>query len=154
MNLPRRGFSLIELVIVVVIIGIVAAIAIPRMSRGATGAAASSLTGDLATLRRAIEMYKAEHDNTPPTLANFVANLTLCSTEDGTSSQANRDSTHLFGPYLQSIPPLPVGARKGATGVGSADGDAIGWIYDDVAGTITANCTTETDDAGTLYSSY
>ena len=43
----RKGFSLIELVIVVVIIGIIAAIAIPKMSRGSQGAADSALQSDL-----------------------------------------------------------------------------------------------------------
>ena len=57
----RSGFSLIELVIVVVIIGIIAAIAIPRLSRGSQGAADSALSGNLAVLRAAIELYATEH---------------------------------------------------------------------------------------------
>jgi general secretion pathway protein G len=154
MRRHRSAFSLIELVIVVVVIGIIAAIAIPRMSRGVSGASSSSLTGDLATLRRAIELFKAEHNNTPPTLANFVANMTLYSSNDGSSSQSNQDATHQFGPYLQKIPPLPVGLNSGQVGVGAATGATIGWLYDETTGTISANCTTETDDAGTLYSSY
>ena len=60
-NTPRRGFSLIELVIVVVIIGIIAAIAIPRMSRGTAGAADSALGGNLNVLRNAIELFATEH---------------------------------------------------------------------------------------------
>src|SRR5918993_360471 len=57
----RRGFSLIELVIVVVIIGIIAAIAIPRMSRGTAGAGDSALSGNLNVLRSAIELFATEH---------------------------------------------------------------------------------------------
>ena len=53
----QKGFSLIELLIVVVIIGIIAAIAIPRMSRGSAGAANSALSGNLAVLRSAIDLY-------------------------------------------------------------------------------------------------
>src|ERR1051326_3931793 len=55
-----RGFSLIELVVVVVILGILAAIAMPRMSRGAAGAADAALSGDLALLRSAIELYQTD----------------------------------------------------------------------------------------------
>ena len=59
-NHRNRGFSLLELVIVVVIIGIIAAIAIPRMSRGSAGAADAALTGNLAVLRNAIDLFAAE----------------------------------------------------------------------------------------------
>src|SRR6478672_10320323 len=65
-GLPRRGFSLIELVIVVVIIGIIAAIAIPRMSRGSAGAADNALAQNLAILRNAIDMYQTEHNGAYP----------------------------------------------------------------------------------------
>ena len=56
---PRRryAFSLVELVVVVVILGIVSAIAIPRLSRGSEGASEAALIGDLAVMRRAIDMY-------------------------------------------------------------------------------------------------
>ena len=66
----RSGFSLLELVIVVVIIGIIAAIAIPRMSRGAAGASDSALSGNLAVIRNAIDMYAAEHSGSFPTVAS------------------------------------------------------------------------------------
>ena len=62
----RKAFSLIELVVVVVIIGIIAAIAIPKMSKGAQGAADSAVTGDLALLRQAIDMYANEHGGALP----------------------------------------------------------------------------------------
>src|ERR1051325_10386837 len=71
----RNGFSLIELVIVVVIIGIIAAIAIPRLSRGSAGAADSALSGNLAVLRSAIDLYSTEHGGTYPAVATFEDQL-------------------------------------------------------------------------------
>jgi len=69
----RRGFGLIELVIVVVIIGIIAAIAIPRMSRGSQGAADSALAGNLSVLRNAVDLYQTEASHTPDReLATFL----------------------------------------------------------------------------------
>lgn len=149
----RRGFSLIELVIVVVIIGIIGAIAIPRMSRGATGAADSALSGNLAVLRNAIDLYQTEHGGEYPSAAEIVDQLTTYTDDTGADS-ATKDSTHIFGPYLRSVPSLPVGAKKGAAGIAAADGAGIGWIYTAATGEIRANTTTEEDARGKLYSAY
>jgi prepilin-type N-terminal cleavage/methylation domain-containing protein len=150
----RRGFSLIELVIVVVIIGIIAAIAIPRMSRGASGAADSALASNLAVLRSAIDLFQTEHGGVFPLVAKFEGQLTTFS-DDGGTPNATKDSTYIFGPYLRAIPPLPVGAKKGAVGVAAADAAGIGWIYDEDTGAIHANTeATEKDARGVLYSAY
>jgi prepilin-type N-terminal cleavage/methylation domain-containing protein len=149
----RRAFSLIELIIVVVIIGILAAIAIPRMSRGAAGAADSALTGSLAVLRNALDLYAAEHISQFPAQSKFEAQMTLFSDEWGNTSAA-KGGAFIFGPYLQAVPPVPVGARKGSTGVASADGPGVGWIYVETTGKIRANTTTEADASGKLYSDY
>ncbi|HEX7009247.1 MAG TPA: prepilin-type N-terminal cleavage/methylation domain-containing protein [Phycisphaeraceae bacterium] len=152
----RRGFSLIELVIVVVIIGIIGAIAIPRMSRGAAGAADSALKANLSVLRNAIDLYAAEHGGTFPKADTIEAQLTQYSNAAG-ATQATKDTAtgFIYGPYLRSIPPLPVNCpRKGATGVAAADNTGIGWIYNENTGEIHANTTTEKDDNGVLYSAY
>lgn len=154
----RRGFSLIELVIVVVIIGIIAAIAIPRMSRGASGAGDSALSGNLAVLRNAIDLFQTEHPAAPnsgfPTLAKIVDQLTTFTDDQGNTS-ATKDSTFIFGSYLRAIPALPVGAKKGQSGVAAADGATVGWIYVEATGTIRANtAATEKDARGKLYSDY
>ena len=150
----QSGFSLLELVIVVVIIGIIAAIAIPRMSRGSAGAADASLAGNLTVMRKAIDMYAAEHNGTFPAVATVSNQLTLYSSAAGATS-ATKDTTYIYGPYLQRVPSLPVGAAKGNTGVAAAAGSGVGWIYNATAGTITANTTaTETDASGKKYSDY
>src|SRR5207249_11695047 len=104
----RAGFSLIELVIVVVIIGIIAAIAIPRLSRGSAGAADSALSGNLAVLRSAIDLYSTEHGGTFPALATFEDQLTKYTDGNGGVS-TTKDSSHLYGPYIRKLPLLPVG---------------------------------------------
>jgi prepilin-type N-terminal cleavage/methylation domain-containing protein len=149
-----RGFSLIELVIVVVIIAIIGAIAIPRMSRGAAGAADSALTGNLSVLRSAVDLYQTEHGGTFPTAAAIEAQLTQYSDALGATNQA-KGGAFIYGPYIRKVPPLPVGARKGQTGVGTADGPTIGWIYEEANGNVKANTTaSEKDDSGKLYSDY
>jgi prepilin-type N-terminal cleavage/methylation domain-containing protein len=150
----RRGFSLLELVVAVVIIGIIAAIAIPRLSRGSAGAADSALAGSLAVLRSAVDLYSAEHNGAFPTVANIGNALTQYTDHAGAVS-ATKDATHVFGPYVRQIPPLPVGAKQGCTTVAAADGNGVGWIYTAATGAIRANTTdSEKDWAGKKYSDY
>jgi len=150
----RRAFSMIELVIVVVIIGIIAAIAIPRMSRGATGASESTLTADLRTIRNSIDLFQTEHDGVYPAVATFEAQLTTYTNAAGTAN-ATKTGAFIYGPYLLSLPPLPVGAKKGNVAVAAADGASVGWIYDAATGSIRANCAdTELDSAGKKYNTY
>lgn len=155
-NRARRAFSLIELVVVVVIIGIIAAIAIPKMSRGAAGAGDSALTQDLSILRQALDLYQTEHGGNYPVIANVPAAL-LQYTDDSGNTSATKTGNFIYGPYLRSVPPLPVGANKGQNGIdviGNAGTATVGWIYDPTAGTIKANTTTEADSKGTLYNAY
>jgi len=151
----RRAFSLLELVIVVVIIGIIAAIAIPRMSRGSAGAADSAVSGNLAILRSAIEVFSAEHNGVLPTEADIENQLTGYTDANGNvSPTGTKVSPYIYGAYVRKIPPVPVGARKGSTGIAAADADGVGWIYTAATGEIKANTTTEKDVNNKLYSDY
>lgn len=157
----RKGFSLIELVIVVVIIAIIGAIAIPRMSRGAAGASDSAVKGDLTQLRTAIDLYAGEHNNTFPALATITAQLTEFTDDQGNTS-TTQDSTHIYGPYIRTVPTLPVGPSgyKGSStfvdGSTGTPGTATGaWFYNAATGTVQANlASTVTDTGGNAYSTY
>jgi general secretion pathway protein G len=63
----RKGFSLIEMVIVILILGIIAAVAAPRMFDTATTAEENTTRQQLQVLRNAIEMYRARDGVYPET---------------------------------------------------------------------------------------
>ena len=154
----RKAFTLIELVVVVVIIAIIAAIAIPKMSRGSAGAADAALSQDLSTLRAALELYQTEHGGTYPSsssVTTFVNQLTQYTDANG-NAQATKDTTHIYGPYIKTIPSLPVGTNKGlntVTNVGPAGTGQFGWYYD--GATVWANDpSTDQDIRQVSYNTY
>jgi prepilin-type N-terminal cleavage/methylation domain-containing protein len=151
-----RGFSLIELVIVVVIIAIIGAIAIPKMSRGSAGAADSSLLQDLATMRTAVDLYNTEHPTATLNTGMDVATA-LTSYSDGLGNTSpTKTATAIYGPYLKTVPTLPVGTNKGLTAVtttGPAGTGAFAWYFDGVS--FYANDpASDVDASGSAYNAY
>ena len=95
----RKGFTLIEILIVVIILGILAAIVIPQFSSASGDARKASLQSTAQTLRSQIALYKLQHsDKLPDLTANGGQNWTLL-TATSVDAQGNT-----VGPYMQSTP--------------------------------------------------
>ena len=68
----RKGFTLIELVVVIAILGILAAIAIPRFTQMTDKANQSAFESTHRTIVAAVQMYMAANDGaTPAGLTNL-----------------------------------------------------------------------------------
>ncbi|MCP4833368.1 MAG: prepilin-type N-terminal cleavage/methylation domain-containing protein [Phycisphaera sp.] len=86
-NTVKRGFTLIEILIVVVILGILAAIIVPQFTDAAQEAGASSARSQLQSLRSQIELHRVQNNGAAPAdLAELVT--------DG---------------YIRSVPSWPAG---------------------------------------------
>ena len=63
----KKGFTLVEILIVVIILGILAAIVIPQFSQASTEARVSSLKTNLQTIRSQLELSQITYmDEDPP----------------------------------------------------------------------------------------
>lgn len=169
----RWAFSLVELVIVVVIIGVIAAIAVPRISSGSAGAGEAALRGSLKALRDAIDRYAAEHGGDLPGATSdglgnaaqspeaFVNQLTKYSNALGGVS-LTPSASHPFGPYLQRMPPLPVGGNNGknAVAIDATNSPPLvvvgpeGWVYNPATGEIIANSDDPTRDGSLTFDEF
>lgn len=67
----KKGFTLVELMVVVVIIGILTAIAIPVFNSVETNAKEKTCEANVRTIQSAIEVYRADNNGTDP--ANLAA---------------------------------------------------------------------------------
>jgi general secretion pathway protein G len=69
----RRGFTLIELIIVVAIIGILATIAVPAMRTAPVRAREAALKEDLFTIRSCIDQFHADRGRYPTSLEELAS---------------------------------------------------------------------------------
>jgi prepilin-type N-terminal cleavage/methylation domain-containing protein len=114
-NLQKQaGFTLIEMLIVIVILGTMAMIIVPQITVSTEDATLRSFQTNLNVLRKAVEIYSKQHDDTYPGFHNtsgapansgtskaaFVAQLVKYSAIDGAVSDT-KDTTHKFGPYIK-----------------------------------------------------
>ncbi len=69
MKMNRKGFTLVEIMIVVAIIGILAAIAIPNFVKSRRESQKNSCIANMKQIVGAIEQYKLAGNTTAPTVA-------------------------------------------------------------------------------------
>jgi general secretion pathway protein G len=142
----QRGFTLVEILIVVVILGILAAIVIPQFTDASTEAKTSSLCSDLQTVRSQIELYKIQHNDVlpQPESGGLTWNLMTMYTDINGGTAATKDTTHIYGPYLQKVPTNQFNNLNSISIAGTtpaAADNTTGWFFNSTTGVFKANDT-------------
>ena len=138
----KRGFTLIELMIVVAIIGILAAIAIPKFAELIRKSNEGASKGNLGSIRSALSIYYGDMEGQYPVDLNSLT---------------------VNGKYMTAIPKAKVpnwhadsaSVNQAAAPVSDSAG---GWAYDNIAtdsnfGSLWVNCT-HTDTKGSIWTAY
>ena len=110
MRARRRGFTLLDQMIVVVVFAIIAVVVLPELSEANERAHVTTVKADLQVLQQLIELYRAQHGGKSPHLnykgvsrtGGFVNRLTQRTRADGKVT-ANGE----YGPYLEEWPVNP-----------------------------------------------
>jgi general secretion pathway protein G len=146
----KKGFTLVEILIVVIILGILAAIVIPQFTEASAEARISNVMTNLQTIRSQLLLYKTQHLEVYPGSTSdadlFGEQLTQYTDVSGGVS-ATPDSDYPFGPYLQSIPTNPLSGdntvtivNNAATAFAAPEADG-GWWFNMATGEFRANLT-------------
>ena len=144
-ELSKKGFTLIELMIVVAIIGILAAIAIPKFAELIRKSSEGASKGNLGALRSAMSIYYGDMEGQyPATPAALTIN----------------------GKYLTAVPKAKAPNYHGdaetivalVADSAASPTDAGGWYYNDQTtnanvGNVLVNCT-HTDTKGSVWTAY
>ena len=146
----RKGFTLVELLIVIVILGILAAIVIARFAGATKESKESNLKGNLRTIRASLETYKANSkSNNYPTDLNDLWRGTAADVDSKTFLERIPIDpfyrSNKIDPAETSFDPSDTPSARDAriTGTGG------GWAYDSQTGRVCANYFSTDTTAGT-----
>ena len=139
----RKGFTLIEVLIVIVVIAILAAIVVPRLLGAGREAREASLRAHLQEIRNALGLFQAQCGDYPAALVDIMATTAPATGGNGVVINAN----DFRGPYLTTpdggLPKNPISG---------ANVEGTDWTYTATTGAVKAKTGTAVD--GTDYSTW
>ncbi len=128
----RRGFTLVELLVVIVVLAVLAAIVLPKFVGAGQRSRESALRADLKLLRNAISAFNADTSVYPATLADLAATAAPASGKTAAGADQNITASDWHGPYIEEVPTDPINAAAfsysvAAGSVGKVSSSANGY---------------------------
>jgi general secretion pathway protein G len=127
-SLIKKGFSLVELMIVVAVLGILAAIVVPQFNNYSVQAKEAVAKDNLRIFRSAIELYAGRHNGMPP---GYPDNNPLNTPNYTTFC----NQLMVEGSYIRKIPENPFNNVTDVRVLGNSESfptsppAGVGWIY-------------------------
>lgn len=157
----KKGFSLVELLIVLSMLGIIAAIVVPTFQSYTQQTKEATAKDHLRTLRTIIEIYSAKNSNIPP---GYPDNDTLNAPTEVAFNQHITTASGEPGQLASNIlecPKNPFNNKKAVKIIADAEAfpsdpvqtDTFGWVYKPATKNIRLNYD-GTDSEGVAYFSY
>jgi prepilin-type N-terminal cleavage/methylation domain-containing protein len=137
----RRGFTLIEILMVIAAMAIIAGVVVPQVTCAIDDAKNSAMLRDLRELTMAIERYRMEHNGGAP---DQITNGVLVQLTQKTDADGNLGSgpQFVYGPYAREMPTNALNGISRVFRVNSAPPAALtnraGWVYHPASGQIWA----------------
>lgn len=103
----RRGFTLVELLVVIVVLAVLAAIVLPKFMDSSKRSKESALKSDLKILRNAAILFQTDTGYYPLSIADLAATKAPAKGLDAAGAQQDITESDWHGPYIESVPKYP-----------------------------------------------
>ncbi len=117
----RRGFTLVELLVVIVVLAVLAAIVLPKFMDSGKRSKEAALKSDLKLLRNAIVLFHTDTGYYPKDLADLAATSAPATGLDSSGTERPITASMWHGPYIQELPKDPIDASDFWYGKSGAD---------------------------------
>lgn len=150
----KKGFTLIELIIVLVIVGILAAVAVPKFADLGNRAKFAAIKGTVGNVRSALSVAKANNLINASNTANAYWPYLTQLDESTSASTIGNDSCPLDSvmpenPFFTANGNLVEAATGAEAAARTADGTGAGWRYYEGSGIFYANTSSPSDGTNT-----
>lgn len=117
-NHKRRGFTLVEIMIVVAIIALLASIAVPGFMRARKRSQATRILNDLRLLDGAIDMYAIENNKASGATPNFTDLKVYFKKGTMLYNTGNDILGNAYGPFtVDALPKVPASSKTSLSDV-------------------------------------
>lgn len=148
----RKGFTLLEIMIVLIILGVLTRIIIPKLTEARSDDAELTMQSQLLALRAQLDLYRQQHlDQSPCGDAQKPADSTEFVKRLTARTNADHSENGIFGPYLRSFPTNSFNGLSSVRYGSDPGGNKAGWCFDPASGNIYADDNGRGSD-GTLHS--